>query len=117
MQYLLLINEDESVYAGEEGAGRMEATLAGHMRLIEELNARGVEFSGNRLKGADTATTLRYENGGDPVLRDGAFAETHEELGGYYLIDVADLDEAIEWARKIPIPGRGAVEVRPVWQD
>ncbi|MEM1188547.1 MAG: YciI family protein [Pseudomonadota bacterium] len=117
MQYLLLINEDESVYAGKEGGKLMEATLAGHMKLIEELNASGVEFSGNRLKSADTATTLRYENGGEPVLRDGAFPETHEELGGYYLIDVADLDSAIAWARKIPIPGTGAVEVRPVWQD
>ena len=117
MQYLLLINEDESIYEGDEGASRMEATLAGHMKLIEELQSGGIEFSGNRLKSADTATTLVYENGGDPVLRDGPFAETHEELGGYYLIDVPDLDTAIAWARRIPIPGRGAVEVRPVWQD
>jgi len=51
------------------------------------------------------------------VLRDGAFAETHEELGGYYLIGVPDLDAAIAWARRIPIPGRGAVEVRPVWEE
>lgn len=117
MQYLLLINEDERIYAGEDGARRMEETLAGHMKLIEELQVGGVVFSGNRLKGADTATTLVYEAGGEPVLRDGAFAETHEELGGYYLIDVADLDTAIAWARRIPIPGRGAVEVRPVWED
>ena len=117
MQYLLLINEDERIYAGDEGASLMEATLAGHMKLIEELQAAGVDFSGNRLKSAATATTLVYEGGGEPVLRDGAFAETHEELGGYYLIDVDDLDTAIAWARKIPIPGRGAVEVRPVWQD
>lgn len=116
MQYLLLINEDHSIYAGDAGARRMEETLAGHMKLIEALHASGVAFSGNRLKGADTATTLVYESGGEPVLRDGAFAETHEELGGYYLIDVADLDTAIAWARRIPVPGRGAVEVRPVWQ-
>jgi hypothetical protein len=114
---MLLINEDERVYAGDEGAALMEKTLAGHMQLIEQLNAAGVEFSGNRLKGAATATTLNYENGGKAILRDGAFAETHEELGGYYLIDVKDLDTAIDWARKIPIPGTGAVEVRPVWQD
>ena len=117
MQYLLLINEDERVYHGDEGAALMERTLAGHMKLIEDLEKSGREWSGNRLKGNATATTLRYENGGPPVVRDGAFAETHEELGGYYLIDVADLDEAIDWAKKIPIPGNGAVEVRPVWQD
>ncbi len=65
MQYLLLINEDERIYAGDEGAALMEATLAGHMTLIEALTAEGVPFSGNRLKGADTATTLVYENGGE----------------------------------------------------
>ena len=117
MQYMLLINEDERIYEGEDGAARMEATLAGHMALIEALNAEGIPFSGNRLKGADTATTLVYENGAEPVLRDGAFAETHEELGGYYLIDVPDLDAAVAWARRIPVPGSGAVEVRPVWED
>lgn len=117
MQYMLLIHEDESIYAGTEGAARMEGTLAGHMKLIEELTAKGVEFSGNRLKGADTATTIRYENGGEGSLHDGPFAETHEELGGYYVIEAADHDEAVRWARMIPIPGKGAVEVRPVWPD
>jgi hypothetical protein len=117
MQYMLLIHEDESAYMGENGAAVMEATLAGHMKLAEEWHAAGVAFGGNRLKGADTATTIRYENGGEGTLHDGPFAESHEELGGYYIVEAADLDEAVRWARKIPIPGRGAVEVRPVWQD
>ena len=117
MQYMLLIHEDESAYAGENGQAVMEATLAGHMKLMEELTAKGVEFTGNRLKGADTATTIRYENGGEGSLHDGPFAETHEELGGYYVIEAADHDEAVRWARMIPIPGNGAVEVRPVWQE
>ena len=117
MQYMLLIHEDESAYAGENGQAVMEATLAGHMKLMEELTAKGVEFTGNRLKGADTATTIRYENGGEGSLHDGPFAETHEELGGFYLIEAKDHDEAVRWARLIPIPGKGAVEVRPVWQD
>ena len=59
MQYMLLIHEDESAYMGENGAAVMEATLAGHMKLAEEWHAAGVAFSGNRLKGADTATTIR----------------------------------------------------------
>ena len=117
MQYMLLIHEDESVYAGEDGAATMEATLAGHMKLMEEWGAKGVEFSGNRLRDAGTATTIRYETGGEGTLHDGPFAETHEELGGFYLIEAKDHDEAVRWARLIPIPGKGAVEVRPVWQD
>ena len=114
MQYMLLINEDESVYAGDEGAKRMEATLAGHMALAEKLIASGKSFSGNRLKPAATATTIRYKSG-QGTLHDGPFAETHEELGGYYIIDADTLDEAIEWARMIPVPGDGAVEIRPIF--
>lgn len=116
MQYMMMIHEDESIYAGDDGAKRMEATLAGHMKLIEELSASGREWSGNRLKGADTATTLRYKSG-KAVLHDGPFAETHEELGGYYIVDADSLDEAMEWAAKIPVPGNGAIEVRPVWPE
>ncbi len=117
MQYMLLIHEDESIYGGEGGQALLEATLAGHMKLIEELSAKGVEFSGNRLADASSATTIRYENGGEGTLHDGPFAETHEELGGYYVIEAADHDEAVRWARMIPVPGKGAIEIRPIWQD
>lgn len=116
MQYMLLINEDESIYEGDDGAKLMEATLAGHMKLIEELSASGREWSGNRLKPAATATTIKYK-AGEAALHDGPFAETHEELGGYYIVDADDLDGALEWARKIPVPGSGAIEVRPIWPN
>ncbi|MEM9500885.1 MAG: YciI family protein [Pseudomonadota bacterium] len=116
MQYMLLINEDERIYEGDEGAKRMEATLAGHMALIEKLSASGHEWSGNRLQGAATATTIKYK-GGEGALHDGPFAESHEELGGYYIVEADTLDEAIEWARMIPVPGDGGIEVRPIWQD
>jgi hypothetical protein len=115
MQYLLLINEDESAYAGENGAQAMEQTLAGHMAFAQALGAKGIAFSGNRLRPASTATTIKWDHG-SATLHDGPFAESHEELGGYYLIEVDSLDEAIEWAKMIPIPGKGAIEVRPVWQ-
>jgi hypothetical protein len=114
MQFMLMINEDESAYAGPNGAALLEATLAGHMKLAEDLVAAGVPFSGERLKPAATATTVRSDNG-TVTLHDGPFAETHEELGGFYIIDVPGLDEAIEWARRIPVP-KGGIEVRPVWQ-
>ena len=114
MQYMLLISEDESVYEGEEGAKLMEATLASHMKLAENLHAKGIEFSGERLKPGHTATTIKWDHGSH-ALHDGPFAETHEELGGFYIIDVPNLDEALEWAKQISIPGKGAIEVRPVW--
>ncbi|MEL7197325.1 MAG: YciI family protein [Pseudomonadota bacterium] len=117
MQYMLLINESEDAYTGEDGARVIEDVLAGHMKMIEKLSASGNHWSGNRLREANTATTLRYENGGQGVVHDGPFAETHEELGGYYIIEADDLDSAIEWARMIPIPGNGAIEIRPVWPD
>jgi hypothetical protein len=113
MQFMLMINEDETAYAGPEGAALMESVLAGHLKLAEDLIAAGVAFSGERLKPAATATTIRWDNG-TATLHDGPFAETHEELGGFYIIDVASLDEALAWARRIPVP-KGGIEVRPVW--
>lgn len=113
MQFMLMINEDASAYAGAGGAALMEQVLAGHMKLAEDLVAAGVPFSGERLKPAATATTIRWNNGAE-TLHDGPFAETHEELGGFYIIDVASLDEALAWGRRIPVP-RGGIEVRPVW--
>ena len=113
MQFMLMINEDESAYAGPEGAALMEQVLAGHMKLAEDLVAAGVPFSGERLKPAATATTIRWDSGKES-LHDGPFAETHEELGGFYIIDVASLDDALAWARRIPVP-KGGIEVRPVW--
>ncbi len=116
MQYMMLIHEDETYYAGDDAAQKMEATIAGHMKLIEELSASGLAWSGERLQGNETATTIRYK-AGESALHDGPYAETHEELGGFYIVDAPDLDTAIEWARKIPVPGDGAVEVRPVWVE
>ena len=113
MQFMLMINEDESAYAGADGAALLEATLAGHMKLAEDLVAAGVPFSGERLKPAATATTIRWDKGA-ATIHDGPFAETHEELGGFYIIDVASLDEALAWAKRIPVP-KGGIEVRPVW--
>lgn len=116
MKYMLLINEGDAFYEGEEAAQRMEETVAGHMKLIEDLVASGKEWSGERLQPADTATTIRYK-AGEGTLHDGPYAESHEELGGFYVVDCNTLDEAIEWARKIPIPADGVVEVRPIWPD
>lgn len=114
MQYLLMIHEDESIYATDNGEAIMADTLAKHMAFGQALAEKGVAFTGNRLRPATTATTIKWDHGSH-ALHDGPFAEGHEELGGYYLITVDNLDEALEWAKMIPIPGKGSVEVRPVW--
>jgi hypothetical protein len=73
----------------------------------------GVMVAGDALQESDTATTLRIQHQAEPIVSDGPFAETKEQLGGYYVLDCKDLDEALAWARKIPLSS-GAIEVRPV---
>ena|SRR3990167_1249471 len=113
MQYMLLVYEAERDY---EGAG--QATLAEvvgkHMKLAEALREAGALVSGDGLEGVATATTIVTGADGAQTLHDGPFAETREQLGGYYLIDVPDLDAALGWARKVPVVFGGKVEVRPV---
>jgi hypothetical protein len=85
------------------------------MEYTSALREAGVYIGGNALLPTTTATTVRVREG-RTLTTDGPFAETKEQLGGYYLLDCNDLDEAIEWAAKIPSVGRGSVEVRPVMQ-
>ena len=73
----------------------------------------GVMVAGDALQESGTATTLRIQQQAEPIVSDGPFAETKEQLGGYYVLDCKDLDEALAWARKIPLSS-GAIEVRPV---
>lgn len=110
MQYLLLIYEDERIYQAE---GAVESIIAEHNTFAGEAAAAGVLRGGNGLKETATATTVRAR-GGSRTVHDGPFAETHEQLGGYYLLEVANLDEAIAWARKLPMAQDGSVEIRPV---
>ncbi len=110
MQYLLLIYSDESL---SDPAVLQEITAA-HMRLGAELAEAGAMVGGNRLKPSDTATTVRTV-GGAKSLHDGPYAETREQLGGYYLIEAPDLDAAIGWGKKIPGGPNYSIEVRPIW--
>jgi len=109
-QYLVLIYEDETGWedANPEEFGRM---MAEHQRFGERHQAsiRG----GNALMPTATATSVRRELGGEPVVTDGPFIETKEALGGFYLVEAEDLDEALAIAREVPAPF-GGVEVRPV---
>lgn len=113
MQYMILIYEPEAHYANASEA--MLSDIVGkHMALSAEMRERGVLLGGDGLQGVDTATTVVTGPGGAQTVHDGPFAETHEQLGGYYLIDVPDLDAALGWARRMPVVEGGKVEIRPV---
>jgi len=109
MKYMLLIYENETHYAGEAGETLLADIIAGHHAFTEALIASGVDWSGSELAPTFAAATVAK----DGVVHDGPFAETHEQLGGYYMVDVPDREAAIVWARKIPLSPGGKVEVRP----
>jgi hypothetical protein len=112
MKYLLLMyaNESEAPQSPEE----LEAVASAWYAYMGEGKAAGVLLSNNGLEPGASATTLRIRNG-KSLITDGPFAETHEQLGGYSLLDCKDLDEAIRWAEKIPTAKYGSVEIRPLW--
>ena len=113
MQYLLML------YVNEAGWPKLskveqEQGMAAYTAYTEALTKAGVLKGGNRLQPSSTATTMRITNGKTQVL-DGPYADSKEQLGGYYLIDVPDLDAALSWAARCPAVGHGVVEVRPLW--
>jgi hypothetical protein len=113
MQYLMMIygDEDAAQKATEDAGNQIMPAYAAY---TEAMNKAGVLRGGNRLRPTTAASTVRVANGKTQVL-DGPYADTKEQLGGYYLIDVPDLDAALAWAAKCPGASRGAIEVRPIW--
>ena len=109
MKYLLLIYDDQSAYATLDEKAVAEV-YAGHMRFAQEAGKRMID--GAELRPTTSATTVRMR-GGERLITDGPFAETKEQLGGYYLVECNDLDEAIGLAALIPVLS-GCVEVRPL---
>ena len=112
MQYLLLIHDDESHWSTMADDDR-DKLYAEYGVFTNELRESSALVGANQLQPTSTATTVRVRDG-ETLTTDGPFAETKERLGGYYLIDVESLDEAIEWAAKIPTARVGTIEVRPV---
>lgn len=110
MKYLLLIYEAEA-HEQEPDPEELEAWF----ELTQEMQEAGVMLGGDALQPTTTATTVRIREG-RTVTSDGPFAETKEQLGGYYLVDVPDLDEALRWAARMPNADRGSIEVRPVME-
>ena len=114
MKYMLLLyaNEAAVLSASKETAGQM---MAAYGAYTEAMKKAGVHVDSNRLRPTASGTTVRVANGKTEVL-DGPYAETKEQLGGYYMIDVPDLDAALSWAARCPGASLGAVEVRPIWE-
>ena len=113
MQYMLLIHANEAAMhsASENDIAK---THAAYMAYTEAMSGAGVMVSGNRLRPTTATTTVRIVDGKAQVV-DGPYAETKEQLAGYYLIEVPDLDAALGWATRCPGASRGAIEVRPIW--
>jgi hypothetical protein len=114
MKYLSLIYQDESVTQKLPKADA-ERIHGEYLAFTDELKKSGRLLGNNGLQPTQTATTVRVRNG-KVTTTDGPFAETKEQLGGYYLIEAGDLNEAIQIAAKIPSARFGSIEVRPVWE-
>jgi hypothetical protein len=113
MQYLLMTAMAEQAYAALP-PDVVEENMAAYEKFGAEMGERGVLLGGARLRPTTDATCVQVRDG-KVITADGPFAETKEQLGGYYLVDVADLDEALEVAAKIPGAAHGTIEVRPIW--
>jgi hypothetical protein len=114
VKYLLLIHVDEAHYP-RLSAQETERLMGDYQEFTRQLKAAGAHIASQRLRPVASATTVRVRNG-ETLVSDGPFAEMKEQLGGFYLIDANDLDEAIAWAAKLPSAKHGSIEVRPVWE-
>ena len=113
MKYMFLIHSSEAAFKTASKAD-LEQTLAAYGAYTEAMKKAGVMVAGDRLQPVAAATTVRVTNGKTTVL-DGPYAESKEQLGGFYIVDVPDLDAALSWAARCPGASHGAIEVRPLW--
>jgi hypothetical protein len=112
MKYLLLIYDNEKQWAAHSEA-EVEKIYAEYRQLRQELTANGQFLGGSQLHPIATASSVRVREGQE-LITDGPFAETHEQLGGYFLVEAKNLDEALGIAARIPSAREGTVEVRPI---
>ena len=113
MQFMLILNETEQDFAQRADPQQAGAYWGGWNAFIGAMVEAGVIVKGDGLQGPHTATTLRVRDG-KRTVEDGPFADTKEQLGGYFVIEVADLDAALDWAAKSPAALSGSVEIRPI---
>ncbi|HEX9572419.1 MAG TPA: YciI family protein [Burkholderiales bacterium] len=113
MKYMLLVYVNEAAWPAMTPA-QQEQGIAAYTAYTEALKKAGVLAGSDRLKPSTSASTVRIANGKTKVL-DGPYVEAKEQLGGYYMVDVPDLDAALSWAARCPGASHGVVEVRPLW--
>jgi len=109
MQFLLLIYEDD-----DDRVANMDERMPHCAAYVKAMEKAGIYVCGERLRAVSSTTSVRVADGETRVV-DGPYAEIKEQLGGFHLIDVPDLDAALQWAARCPSASRGVVEVRPVW--
>lgn len=114
MRYMCLIYENEAL-AAKRSEAEQQAVFAEYFQFSTTVRDAGVLVGGDPLLETNTATTVRIRDG-DTVTTDGPFAETREQLGGYYILDCKDLDHALSLAAKIPGAKHGSIEVRPIME-
>jgi hypothetical protein len=115
MQYILMLYSNETGWSKLTDAQKEQGMMA-YAAYTEALQKAGALKAVNRLQGSATATTVRVANGKSQVLN-GPYADSKEQVGGYFIIDVPDLDAALAWAARCPGAGHGVVEVRPLWVE
>jgi hypothetical protein len=109
MKYMLLIYEDDA-----DRVANMDERMPNCAAYVEVMKKAGIYLAGERLRAVSSSTTVRVASGKTHVV-DGPYAEAKEQLGGFHVIDVPDLDTALAWASRCPSASRGVVEVRPIW--
>lgn len=112
MNYSIFIYETKDDFAKRGDPAKQEAYYNGWMKYFEMLGAAGIMRGGSGLMPPDTATTVKLR-GSQRLVEDGPYADTKEQLGGFFMIEVADLDTALDWAAKCPAASSGALEIRP----
>ncbi len=112
MKYMLLIHDSEKMWS-TLSQDEQQQIMADYRRFSDEIKASGQYLAGSQLQPTSAATSVRVRNG-KRVVTDGPFAETREQLGGYYLVDAKDLDEAIGLAERLPSAKLGTIEIRPL---
>jgi len=112
MKYTIFVYENDSDFSARTEAHRKDAYWAGYRAYTKALTDAGIMVGGAALQPGHAGTTVR-QYAGKREVQDGPYAETKEQLGGYYVIDVPDLDQALDWAARCPAAASGAVEVRP----
>src|SRR5271167_1321256 len=114
MEFLMIIHADENGWAALKPE-QQQAGAESYMKFSQDLQQKGQLLGANRLRPKKQAKTVRMQNG-KAVVTDGPFAESKEQIGGYYVVKAADIDEAMKIAEKCPGATHGVVEVRPIWE-